>query len=80
MDMFENKAINGYVYATRFIASWIKVGGQLRTGKDIKDFKDWLKSIGEVSEDDIDRIVYLATNGRLELEDHAKRFLAIRSK
>ena len=80
MDMFENKAINGYVYATRFIASWIKVGGQLRTGKDIEDFKDWLKSIGEVSEDDIDRIVYLATNGRLELEDHAKRFLAIRSK
>ena len=80
MDMFENKAINGYVYATRFIASWIKVGGQLRTGKDIEDFKDWLKSIGEVSEDDIDRIVYLATNGRLELEDHANRFLAIRSK
>ena len=80
MDMFENKAINGYVHATRFIASWIKVGGQLRTGKDIEDFKDWLKSIGKVSEDDIDRIVYLATNGRLELEDHAKRFLAIRSK
>ena len=80
MDMFENKAINGYVYATRFIASWIKVGGQLRTGKDIEDFKDWLKSIGEVSEDGIDHIVYLATNGRLELEDHAKRFLAIRSK
>lgn len=80
MDMFENKAINGYVYATRFIASWIKVGGQLRTGKDIEDFKDWLKSIGEVSEDDIDHIVYLATNGRLELEAHAKRFLAIRSK
>ena len=80
MDMFENKAINGYVYATRFIASWIKVGGQLGTGKDIEDFKDWLKSIGEVSEDDIDHIVYLATNGRLELEDHAKRFLAIRSK
>lgn len=73
--MFENKAINGYVYATRFIASWIKVGGQLRTGKDIKDFKDWLKSIGEISDDDIDRIVFLATNGRLELENHARRFL-----
>ena len=73
--MFENKAINGYVYATRFIASWIKVGGQLRTGKDIKDFKDWLKSIGEISDDDIDHIVFLATNGRLELENHARRFL-----
>lgn len=80
MDIFENKAINGYVYATRFIASWIKAGGQLRTGRDIKDFKDWLKSIGEVSEDDIHHIVFLATNGRLELEDHAKRFLTERSK
>lgn len=73
--MFENKAINGYVYATRFIASWIKVGGQLKTGKDIKDFKEWLKSIGEISDDDINHIVFLATNGRLELEDHARRFL-----
>ena len=51
--MFENKLINGYVYATRFIASWLKVGGNLKSGKDIATFRRWLESIGELSKEDI---------------------------
>ena len=73
--MFENRVINGYIYETRFIASWLKVGGQLRYGEDIDDFYEWLLSIG-VSEDDANHIVELATCGKLELEINAKKFLS----
>lgn len=59
--MFKNKLIFGHIYATRFIASWINVGGQLKTRKDI----------GE----DIHLIVELATDGKLELEDSARKYL-----
>lgn len=71
--MFKNRNING-IYETRFIASWLKVGGQLKYGKDIDDFREWLESLG-LTEDKIDHIVELATNGKLELESSAKRFL-----
>ena len=73
--MFENKLINGYVYATRFIASWLKVGDNLSSGKDIATFRRWLESIGELSKEDINDIINLATNGRLELQEHAKEFI-----
>ena len=37
--MFENKIINNYAHASRFIASWIRAGGDLRTGKDLSNFR-----------------------------------------
>lgn len=74
--MFENKNINGYIYATRFIMSWVRAGGQLGLhGEGVDDFRSWLASL-DLSEDDIDSIVFLATNGKLELESSAKKFLA----
>ena len=63
-----------YIYATRFIASWIKVGGTLNKPGDLTKFEDWLKSL-ELSKEDIRCIKFLATNGKLELEEDAKRFL-----
>lgn len=72
--MFENIRIDGYIYATRFIASWIKVGGTLNKPGDLTKFEDWLKSL-ELSKEDIRCIKFLATNGKLELEEDAKRFL-----
>lgn len=72
--MFENRVINGYTYATRFIASWVREGGKLRTGKDIDDFYEWLLSLG-LSEDDAYHIKFLAENGKLELETSARKFL-----
>ena len=72
--MFENKLINGYTYETRFIMSWLRVGGQLRYGKDIDAFREWLTSL-DLNESDIDHIVFLATNGKLELESSARKFL-----
>lgn len=73
--MFENRMINGYTYATRFIMSWVRMGGKLgKHGEGIDDFKKWLKSL-DLSDEDIRGIVFLATNGKLELEISAKAFL-----
>lgn len=71
--MFENRAING-IYMTRFIASWMNKGGQIRYGKDRDNFREWLLSLG-LSENDAQDILNLATNGKLELETSAKQFL-----
>ena len=73
--MFTNNMINGYIYETRFIASWVREGGKLETGKDISDFYKWLLSLG-LNKDDADHIKFLATNGKLELEISAKKFLS----
>ena len=41
--MFENKVIDGYTYATRFIMSWVRSGGKLdKIGKGYDDFRKWL--------------------------------------
>lgn len=71
--MFENKIING-IHSTRYIMSWVRKGGQLKYGKDIDDFYDWLLSLG-LCADDADEIKFLATNGKLELENSARKFL-----
>ena len=72
--MFENKQINGYTYATRYIASWLKEGGQLHYRNDIDNFYNWLLSM-ELSEEDANHIRFLATNGKMELEYRAKMYL-----
>lgn len=72
--MFENKQINGYTYATRFIASWLRSGGQLRYEKDYDNFYEWLLSLG-LDKEDADHIKFLAMNGKMELEHEAKKFL-----
>lgn len=72
--MFKNRLIFGHIYATRFIASWINAGGQLKTRQDIGDFTHWLLSL-HLSGQDVILIVNLATEGKLELEENAKNFL-----
>ena len=72
--MFENVLINGYIYATRFIASWIRVGGTLNKHGDLTKFRKWLESLG-LSEEDIHCITFLAMEGKLELQENAKKFL-----
>ena len=62
------------IHYSRYIISWIRVGGKLRTIEDIGHFTTWLDRLG-VNKFDIDDIVQMATNGKLELEDDAKRFL-----
>ena len=70
---FENESIRG-IYATRFIASWLRMGGMLCTGKDVDNFRLWLLSLG-LNSDEVWPIMYLVTNGKMELEVNAKAFL-----
>lgn len=71
---FENFVVQDYTYASRFIASWLREGGNLRRGADYELFREWLVSIG-VTPENAKRISFLAENGKLELEEMAKRFL-----
>ena len=73
--MFTNKLKNTDIYATRFIASWIREGGQLRYRNDYDNFYKWLLSLG-LSKEDAKHVKFLAENGKLELENSAKKFLA----
>ena len=72
--MFENGNFNGIFYS-RFIASWVRKGGMLKTGHDISMFRSWLTEIG-CDDETVDKITFLATNGKLELENSAKKFIA----
>lgn len=71
--MFENKYINE-IHATRYIVSWIKSGGDIRRQRRNGEFEQWLISLG-VNEEDRRHIFELATNGKLELENSAKKFI-----
>ena len=68
--MFENKMWNG-VHYSRYIASWIRVRGNIMDG-DL--FMKWLKSIG-VPENIAYDIWQMGTNGKLELQTSAMKFL-----
>ena len=73
--MFENKIINGCDYATRFIMSWVRSGGTFgKHGKGYDDFRKWLESL-ELKTEDIEDIMFIAQNGKLELEVSAKKFI-----
>ena len=74
--MFENKVIEGYTYATRFIMSWVRSGGKFdKSGKGYGDFRKWLESL-KLDPEDIEDIMLLALNGQLELEVSAKNYMA----
>lgn len=72
--MFENKFIKG-IHVSRYIASWLNVGGSIRS----LGFELWLERLlinGEhLTEDEIRYIRNFARNGKLELETNAKLFL-----
>ena len=74
--MFENVLVQG-VHVTRYIMSYIRMGGDL--SKHAWEFEEWLESLG-LSEAEVDTIVRIANNGRLELELSAAKFLAEKTK
>lgn len=71
--MFKNNLI-GEIHETRFIASWLRAGGQLYYVEDINDFQGWLLSLG-LNEDEAYHVINLATCGKMELEHSAREFL-----
>jgi len=79
--MFENKLTkNGGIHYSRYIVSWAKaapIDENLRHSTEVfygKEFRDWLRSEG-CTEDEVRDIFEMATNGKLELEESARRFL-----
>lgn len=72
--MFENNLIND-IHGTRYIISWLKAGGRLYYGVDVDNFRKWLLSLG-LTEDEVYHISNIATCGKLELENNAKKFLS----
>lgn len=76
--MFENKVYEGIHYS-RFIASWVKAGGVITRG----GLTNWLRTLTingkDIPDDVINEIVNLATNGKLELEDHARAYIKEKS-
>lgn len=77
--MWSNETENG-IHVTRFIMSWVRMGGKLRTGKDYDNFEAWLKTLivdgKNLSDQDVNHILDLSKNGKMELEYLAKQFLA----
>lgn len=76
---FENKVTHNGIYYSRYIASWIKAGGNFKRDRETLlfgvQFKNWLRQTG-CTEEEVKEIYWLATNGKLELESSAKRFLS----
>lgn len=79
---FKNEEIKG-INISRYIASWYNAGGSSIRVYAPK-FAEWLQSITfiaddeenkHLSKDEIKRIVYFATNGKMELEDLAEIFI-----
>jgi len=71
--MFENLTANG-VHYSRYIMSWVRVGGTINKTGGNSDFNNWLESL-ELTTEDIDNIMRLATNGKMELETSARRWI-----
>lgn len=75
MHEFENELIRG-IYISRYIASWTRMGYPIaKNGL----FIVWLRQLaidGEhLTEDEVWRIYNFAANGKLELQENAKKFM-----
>lgn len=76
MNSFENIQIKGYTHASRYIASWVRMGGTFNTrNRGYEKFRNWLRTEG-LTEEEVQHIYNLASNGKMELEDSAKKFMA----
>ena len=75
MYEFENAAIRG-IYISRYIAAWTHEGGKINSS-----FRYWLKQLvidGEhLTDEEVRRIYYFATNGKLELQSNASAFITM---
>ena len=72
MERFDNARIKG-VHASRYIMSYLREGGEAN----YRDkFREWLKALpSELNDEEIDHILDMYGNGKMELEMNAKRFL-----
>ena len=77
--MFENKIVKSEgpnrTYYTRYIASWIRSGGDLYFNTYSSNFANWLRDVEKLTEQEIDEICLIAENGKMELETSAASYI-----
>ena len=72
MVRFENSIIKG-VHASRYIMSYLRSGGEIRYSD---KFREWLKALPlELTDEEMDHIVEMYSNGKMEFEFDASQFL-----
>ena len=76
--MFENKLTHNGIHYSRYIASWIKAGGDLHFSK-YSNFAKWLKELQWLTDDEIRDICNLADNGKMELEESVTLWLMMKA-
>ena len=76
-DDFENRKMGRFdARVSRYIASWHNMGGKFYADE---FFKDWLRSEG-LTEREVDHVYWMATCGKMELENSAKPFIEAQKK
>jgi len=76
MDNWENKYLpNRGIHYSRIIASWNNAIGSTIYGD---NFKNWLKIEAKLDDEQINEIVNLANDGKLEWEENARRFMGLK--
>ena len=74
--MFENNySHNLKVHYSRYIASWINAHGGRYKRELFEGFRHWLRDECKLTDDEIHDIWEMATNGKLELQENARRYL-----
>ena len=75
--MFENKFVEScYAHYSRIIASWVNAGGTFTHPWVHSKFAEWLRGLPvDITEEQIHEMHEMATNGKLEFESLARRYL-----
>ena len=60
--------------AAMIIMSWVRSGGTLEWGEDYRNFHAWMLSIG-IDETKANFILDVSRNGKMELEESARKFI-----
>ena len=75
MNRHDNCLIKG-THASRYIMSYIRMGGNVSKRAGRSDFEDWLRSLPlDLTEEEVDHISDMANSGKVEFEYDAKRFI-----
>lgn len=72
--MLENMKVNG-IHMSRYIASWMNAGGEFIGTWEDSSFSRWLRTVGVDDEQDVHDIFEMATCGKFELEQSARRYM-----
>lgn len=69
---FENALTHNGIHYSRYISSWRRMGGKIYHGG---LFEKWLREKEQLTEEEINDIMEMATNGKMELEGSAQAFM-----